>query len=105
MMETCGQLYIYVYIFLGPHTWHIEILRLGVKLELQLLAYTTATPDLSHVCNLHHSSQHHVSLTLIPLKPGIEPTSPWILVRFLKPVSHYGNSKIGFLDLTQDMLY
>jgi len=32
--------------------------RLGVKLELQLPAYTTATAtqDLSCVCNLHHSS-------------------------------------------------
>ena len=31
--------------------------RLGVKLELQLPAYatTTATPDPSHICNLHHS--------------------------------------------------
>ena len=29
--------------------------RLGVKSELQLLAYTTATPDLSCVCDLHHS--------------------------------------------------
>ena len=30
-----------------------------VELELQLPAYTTptATPDPSHVCNLHHSSQ------------------------------------------------
>ena len=29
-------------------------------MELQLLAYATvtATPDLNHVCNLHHSSQH-----------------------------------------------
>ena len=33
--------------------------RLGVKLELQLLAYmaATATADLSTTCNLHHSSQ------------------------------------------------
>ena len=33
--------------------------RLGVKSELQLLAYTTATAtqDLSHVCSLHHSSR------------------------------------------------
>ena len=32
--------------------------RLGVKLELQLLAYATATgtQDPSHVCDLHHSS-------------------------------------------------
>ena len=36
----------------------MEVPRLGIQLELQLLAYTTATAtqDLSHVCHLHHSS-------------------------------------------------
>ena len=29
--------------FLGPHLRHMEVPRLGVKLELQLLAYATAT--------------------------------------------------------------
>ena len=44
--------------FLGPHPQHVEIPRLGIQSELQLLAYTIATamPDLSPVCNLHHSS-------------------------------------------------
>ena len=44
-------------VFLGPHPWHMEVIRLGVESELQLLAYTTAiaTRDLSCVCNLHHS--------------------------------------------------
>ena len=39
----------------------MEVPRLGVESELHLLAYTTATatPDLSHICNLHHSSQQH----------------------------------------------
>ena len=39
----------------------MEVPRLGVKSALQLLAYTTATAirDLSHVCDLHHSSQQH----------------------------------------------
>ena len=39
----------------------MEVPRLGVELELQLPAYTTATAtrNLSHVCNLHHSSQQH----------------------------------------------
>ena len=43
-------------LFLGPH---MEVPRLGVESEPQLRAYTTATatPDLSRVCNLHHSSQ------------------------------------------------
>ena len=38
---------------------HREIPRLGVSLELQLLAYTTAmaTLDPSYICDVHHSSQ------------------------------------------------
>ena len=58
------NLYIYTHFFfffcfLGPHPQHTEVPRLGVKSKLQLLAYITArvTWDLSHVCNLHHSSQ------------------------------------------------
>ena len=37
----------------------MEVPRLGVKLELQLLAYATATatPDTSCICDLHHSLQ------------------------------------------------
>ena len=57
------QSYIYIYIlffffgFLGPHLRHMEVPRLGVQLELQLLAYATAivTPDLSCIFNLYHS--------------------------------------------------
>ena len=39
----------------------MEVPRLEVELELQLLAYTTATAtqDLSHVCDLHRSSWQH----------------------------------------------
>ena len=41
----------------------MEVPRLGVESELQLPAYTTATEtwDLSHVCDLHHSSQQFQS--------------------------------------------
>ena len=35
--------------FLGPHPQHMEAPRLGVRLERQLLVYTTATPDPSHI--------------------------------------------------------
>ena len=47
------------FFFLNSHTHSIwkEVPRLGVELELQLLAYTTAMPDLSRVCNLYHSSR------------------------------------------------
>ena len=39
----------------------MEISRLGVQLELQLLAYTipTAMPEPNRICDLHHSSQQH----------------------------------------------
>ena len=39
----------------------MEFPRLGVELELQLPAYTTATAtqDPSCVCDLHHGSQQH----------------------------------------------
>ena len=33
----------------------MEVPGLGVELELQLLAYTTAMPDMSHICDLPHS--------------------------------------------------
>ena len=38
-----------------------ESFQARVKLELKLPAYTTATvtQDLSHISNLHHSSQQH----------------------------------------------
>ena len=49
----------YFFVFVGPHPLHTEVPRLGVKSELQVPAYATATamPDQSHVCDLHHSSQ------------------------------------------------
>ena len=37
----------------------MEIPKLGVKSELQLPAYTTAMPDLSRICYLHHSLWQH----------------------------------------------
>jgi len=51
--------FLLAFVFLGPHSRHMEIPRLGVLPELQLLTYATATamPDLSRICNLHHSSQ------------------------------------------------
>ena len=38
--------------------WQMEVPRLGVEVELQLLAYTTATamPNPSRACDRHHGS-------------------------------------------------
>ena len=51
-------LFCFVFAFGGPHLWHMEVPRLGVELERQLLAYATATavPDPSRICDPHHSS-------------------------------------------------
>ena len=43
MESKTGIISFYVLVFLGLHPWHMEALRLRVELELQLLAYTTAT--------------------------------------------------------------
>ena len=49
----------FFFFFLGPHQWLMEVPRPGIESELQLPAYTTATAkqDLSHVCDLPHSSR------------------------------------------------
>ena len=51
--------FFFFFFFLGPYLQHMEIPGLGVVLKLQLLAYTSATArqDLSHICDLYHSSQ------------------------------------------------
>ena len=51
---------IFLNIFLGLHPWQMEI-WIGVESELQLLAFgtATATQELSHFCELHHSSKQH----------------------------------------------
>ena len=62
-MKFCLSVFLFVclFVFLGLHLWHMEVTRLGVESELQLLACATGTamPDLSGVCNLHCSSQQH----------------------------------------------
>ena len=63
----------------------MEVPRLGVKSELQLLVYTTATArcDLSCVCDLHHSSrQHQVLNPLIEARDGTHILTDTSLVRY-----------------------
>ena len=57
------------FVFLGRQLRHMEVPRLGVQLELQLLAYATAHGNAGP---LTHSA-----------RPGIKPTSSWILVGFV----------------------
>ena len=54
----------FFFVFLELHRWHMKVPRLRVKLELQPLAYSTATipPDLSRIWNLHHTSRQRCIL-------------------------------------------
>ena len=59
--ENLGFIFFFVWgvvLFLGVYPRHMGVSRLGVELELELPAYSTAIamPDPSCVCNLHHSS-------------------------------------------------
>ena len=84
--------------FLGPHLQHMKVPRLGSESELQLPAYPTATStlDLSHICDLHHSSQQHWIPN--PLRPGIEAMSSRILVGFVNRWATSANPKVNTLN-------
>ena len=88
-------LILFVYFFLGPHLQHMEVPRLGVESELQLLAYTTAmaTPVPSDICNLRHSLWPHRILKTLS-EPGIDPASSQTLCWVLNLLSHNGNSSV-----------
>ena len=73
--------------FLEPHVWHVEVPRLGVKSELQLIGTATATATASSATDTEAHSNTG-SLTHWA-KPVIKPASSWILVRFVSP-SHNG---------------
>ena len=47
----CTLFFIFIFFFLGLHLQHMEVPRLAIESELQLLDYTTATatPDLLHL--------------------------------------------------------
>ena len=60
-IRVCVCVYVCMYFCLfWPYLQHMEVLKLVVESELQLMAYTTATAtrDPSHVCDdLYHSSR------------------------------------------------
>ena len=77
------KIYLFIYYFLGQHSRHMEVPRLGVKSELQLRelpAYTTAPGNAG-------SSTHQV-------RPGIELTTSWFLVGFVSHCATTGTAKI-----------
>ena len=70
------------FVFLGSHPWHMEVSRVRVELELQPLAYATATLNPSCICDLYQTHSTARSLTHW-VRPGIEPVFSWMLVIFI----------------------
>ena len=87
------QLLLSFFFFSWLHLWYMEVPRLGVKSELQLLAYARATAmqDLSCICDLHRSLQQHQIPN--PLSEARDQTHIFTdNRRVLNPLSHNGNS-------------
>ena len=101
--------------FLGCHAWHMEIPRLGVESELEPPAYATdtATPELSRICNLQHSSQFQQRWILNPLRKARDWTRNLMVpsrICFLCATTgmprYYFLFSLGHgFDLTSDFLY
>ena len=86
--------YLVVCLFLGLNPEPMEAPRLGVKSEPQLPAYAaaTATPDLSRLCNLHHSSRQRQIPD--PLSEARDGTRILLDARPVhNPLNHKGNSQ------------
>ena len=86
--------------FIGPHLRHMEVPRLGVKLELQLSAYATDTamPDPRHIGDICPSLWQ--CRILNPLSEARDqPASSWILVGFLTHWATTGTPIILFFKL------
>ena len=93
----CDDQCFVLFCFLGTHLQHMKVLRLGVKSELHVLAYTVAiaTPDPSNICNLHHSSWQWQILS--PLSEARDQTCIFMATNHVcNPLSHSRNSSAIF---------
>ena len=81
----------------------MEVPRLGVQSELQLLAYAkaTATLDLTHVWKLHHSSGQGQILN--PVNKARDQTR--ILMELSRFVNCWATTRTPTLDIVKKILY
>ena len=71
------------FFFSGPHPCHMEVPGLGVELGLQLLAYATATATLDPSSATYTTAHGDAGPLTHWARPGIKPTSSWMLIRFV----------------------
>ena len=81
--------FFFFFVFLCPYLWYMEVPRLGVESELQLLASATATATPSH------SSQQHGILNQLSKardRTWVRMDISWVL----NLLDHHGNSQEAF---------
>ena len=75
----------------------MEVPRLGVNLELQLLAYTLPQKCRIRAASATYSTSHSKARSFTHwARPEIEPKSSWILVRFLNSWATEGTPFFSF---------
>ena len=76
--------------FLGLHPQHTEVPRLGVESKLQLWLRPQPQQHGIQVASVTYTTVHGNAGSLTHLaRPGIKPTSSWILVRFISTAPHW----------------
>ena len=77
----CFVLFCFVF-FLEPHPWYMQVSRPGVESEVP--AYDTATAMPVRAASATSITAHGYAGSLTHLSwPGMESTSPWIIVGFI----------------------
>ena len=83
------------FFFLGPHLWPMEVSRLGVESEVQLLAYTTATATLDQATSATSTKVCSIVGSLLSPLSGARDRTFFLMEtsQVLNALSHNGNSK------------
>ena len=86
---------------LGPYPWHMEIPRLGV--ELSYSCWPTPQPQqcrIGTVSATYTIAHGNIESLTHCLRPGIEPATSWLLVRFISAAPQWELLKIVILCLS-----
>ena len=83
-------LFLFLFCFFGPHPWHMAFPSLGVKTELQLLAFATAKQRGIQSASATYTTVHRNARSLThKARPRTEPEPSWILLRFISAESQW----------------
>ena len=91
---------------LGMHPQHVEVLRLGIQSELQLLAYTTATKcEIQATTAIYTMAHSNAGSPSTEQGQGWNPCPHGYYMGTLL-LSHSGNSTVYFLsvDIRKDLV-